>query len=183
MPGAGYSLPLCGAIGSKFVDDHHPWCMALRLRQLVQQALGRLGIAVTLYQHFQDEAVLIDGVSEPVLLSADRNDDLIKVPVATNPTGRTQTDRLGEDAAGKQWREKSGSRFLMAPIAHGGPRFIGFKMPPHRCHASWCAGRLRRSCFCRLVRIFNRITGSFHTRRQCSAPAKPPQQDAISMET
>ena len=74
-----HDLLLCSAVGSKLVRDHHPRRPAVALQELAQQALGRFGIAAALHENVQDEAVLIHGAPQPVLLAPDLDDYLIEV--------------------------------------------------------------------------------------------------------
>jgi len=53
------------------------------LQQSFQQALSRLGIAVRLNDLIKHLTILIDGPPEPVLLTSDRDDDLVKMPDVT----------------------------------------------------------------------------------------------------
>jgi hypothetical protein len=63
------------------------WRSSLAVQQLAHQTLGHLGISAALRQNLEDETVMIDSPPEPVLLAADRNDGLVKVPFVTQPTG------------------------------------------------------------------------------------------------
>lgn len=60
---------------------------ALALQHLAHQTLCRLGVAAALHRSLQDETVLIDDAPEPVLPSADRNDDCVEVTLVSQPTG------------------------------------------------------------------------------------------------
>lgn len=82
-----HDLPLCGVIGPKLVGDHHPWRPALTLQEFAHQAFCSLGTSAALYQHLENKTVLIHGTPQPVLSAADRNDDLIDVPLVAEPTG------------------------------------------------------------------------------------------------
>jgi len=84
---AGHDLSLCGFVGLKFVGNHYTRRAAMTLQQFAHQALSRLGISATLNQHLKNETILIDGAPEPVLLTADRNDGFIEMPLVAKPTG------------------------------------------------------------------------------------------------
>lgn len=84
----GHDLSLCCAIRPKLVGDHHSRCPALALQQLTHQSFGGVGIAAALDQNLQNEAVLIDGTPQPVLLATDRDNGLIEMPFVAKPTGR-----------------------------------------------------------------------------------------------
>lgn len=80
-----HDLSLCRVVGSKLISDHHPRCPTLALQQPAHQASGCLGIAIALNKNLKDEAVLIDGTPQPVLLATDRNHSLIRMPFIAKP--------------------------------------------------------------------------------------------------
>lgn len=84
---AGHEVAHGGIIGSELVGDHDPWCPPLSFQQLAHQTLCRLGISAALYQHFEDEAVLIDGTPEPLLLATDSHDTFVEMPFIAQAAG------------------------------------------------------------------------------------------------
>ena len=76
-------------------------------------------VSSALDQDVENEAILIDGAPEPVLLARDRNDDLIHMPFVA-ASGRTLTDLIGERLAE-----------LLPPLAHG---LISHANPARRQH-------------------------------------------------
>ena len=85
---------------------------------LTNRCAARLSLS-TLDQDVENEAILIDGAPEPVLLARDRNDDLIHMPFVA-ASGRTLTDTIGVRLAE-----------LPSPLAHG---FISHTNPARRQH-------------------------------------------------
>ena len=91
----GHDLPLGRGVAPQLVGDEHTRGSALLLEELAEQALGGLLVAPALDENIENEAVLVDGTPEPMLLPGDADDDLIKVPfVAT--ARRSPTDAVGE---------------------------------------------------------------------------------------
>src|SRR6266849_2476088 len=81
----GHDLPLGRGIAPQLVGDEHTRGSALLLEELAEQALGGLLVAPALDENIENEAVLVDGTPEPMLLPGDADDDLIDVPfVATS---------------------------------------------------------------------------------------------------
>src|SRR5438270_11335906 len=90
-----HDLPLGRGVALQLVGDEHTRCSTLLLEELAEQAFGGLLVAPALDQNIENEAVLVDGTPEPVLLSGDADDDLIEVPfVAT--ARRSLTNEVGE---------------------------------------------------------------------------------------
>ncbi len=83
----GHEVAPGGIIGPELVGDHDPWCPPLSLQQLAHQALCRLGISAALHQHFEDEAVLIDGTPEPLLLAIDGHHTFVEMPFVAQAAG------------------------------------------------------------------------------------------------
>src|SRR5947207_8559629 len=85
-----HDLPLGCGVALQLVGDEHTRCSTLLLEEPAEQAFGGLLVAPALDQNIENEAVLVDGTPEPVLLSGDADDDLIEVPfVATARRSRT----------------------------------------------------------------------------------------------
>ena len=61
---------------------------------LAHQPLGSPLVTTALDQRIKHEAILIDGTPEPVLVAADRDDDLIQMPFVAK-LGRATADRSG----------------------------------------------------------------------------------------
>ena len=79
-----HDLPLGSGVASQLVGDEHTRGSTLLLEEFAEQALGGPLVTPALDQNIENEAVLVDGTPEPMLLSGDADDDLIKVPfVAT----------------------------------------------------------------------------------------------------
>ena len=70
--------------------------MALSLQELFHQTLCGLGITPALNQNIENEALLINGAPEPMLLSANHDDDLIEMPFVTEFTGCPFADCIGK---------------------------------------------------------------------------------------
>src|SRR3954454_10249816 len=68
---------------------------ALLLQQLAQQAFGRLPVAPALDEDIENEAFVVNGAPEPMLLAGDGDDHLIKVPFIA-AAGGTPADAAGE---------------------------------------------------------------------------------------
>src|SRR5260370_39908110 len=94
----GHDLPLGRGVAPQLVVDEHTRGATLLLEELAEQALGGLLVAPALDENIENEAVLVDGTPEPMLLPGDADDDLIQVPfVAT--ARRSPTDPVGESQA------------------------------------------------------------------------------------
>src|ERR1700737_5360927 len=67
----------------------------LLLEELAEQAFGGLLVAPALDENIKNEAVLVDGTPEPMLLPGEADDNLIEVPFVA--TARcSPTDAVGE---------------------------------------------------------------------------------------
>jgi len=120
----GHDLPLGSSVAPQLVGDEHTRGSALLLEELVEQALGGLLVAPALDENIENEAVLVDGTPEPMLLPDDADDDLIQVPfVATERRSLT-------DAAGEFPVEISGP---IAGSSRGSPRCRGRPASPRPC--------------------------------------------------
>src|SRR6202045_4343531 len=88
----GHDLPLGSGVALQLVGDEHTRGSTLLLEELAEQAFGGLLVAPALDEN---EAVLVDGTPEPMLLPGEADDHLIEVPfVAT--ARRSPTDPVGE---------------------------------------------------------------------------------------
>ena len=94
----GHDLPLGSGIALQLVGDEHTGGSTLLLEELAEQAFGGLLVAPALNEDIENEAVLVDGTPEPMLLPGDADDNLIEVPfVAT--ARRSPPDAIGEFSA------------------------------------------------------------------------------------
>src|SRR6201987_1217911 len=90
-----HGLPLGRGVALQLVGDEHTRCAALLLEELAEHAFGGLLVAPALDENIENEAVLVDGTPEPMLLPGDADDHLIEVPfVAT--ARRSPPDAVGE---------------------------------------------------------------------------------------
>src|SRR5260221_10124751 len=91
----GHDLPLGSGVALQLVGDEHTRGSTLLPEELAEQAFGGLLVAPALDQNIQNEAVLVDGTPEPMLLAGNADGDLIEVPfVAT--ARRSPADAVGE---------------------------------------------------------------------------------------
>ena len=91
----GHDLPLGSGVALQLVGDEHTGGSTLLSEQLPEQTFGGLLVAPALDENIENEAVLVDGTPEPMLLPGDADDNLIEVPfVAT--ARRSPTDPVGE---------------------------------------------------------------------------------------
>jgi len=91
----GHDLPLGSGVALKLVGDEHTRGSTLLLEELAEQPFGGLLVAPALDENIENEAVLVDGAPEPMLLPGQADDHLIEVPfVAT--ARRSPTDPVGE---------------------------------------------------------------------------------------
>src|SRR6476646_3595964 len=91
----GHDLPLGRGVALQLVGDEHTRCSTLLLEELSEQAFGGLLVAPALDENIENEAVLVDGTPEPMLLPGEADDEFIEVPfVAT--ARRSPTDPVGE---------------------------------------------------------------------------------------
>src|SRR3954454_10616126 len=95
MLDARHDLPLCRTVATELISDHDARRPALPLQQLAEQALGGALIASALDQHIEYDAVLVDRMPEPVLLTGDFDGDLIQVPLVSG-TGQPPPDPVRE---------------------------------------------------------------------------------------
>ena len=90
-----HDLPLGSGIALQLVGDEHTRGSTLLSEKLAEQAFGGLLVAPALDENIENEAVLVDGTPEPMLLPGEADDHLIEVPfVAT--ARRSLTDPVGE---------------------------------------------------------------------------------------
>src|ERR1700726_2277089 len=91
----GHDLPLGSGVAFQLVGDEHTRGSTLLLEELAEQAFGGLLVAAALDENIENEAVLVDGTPEPMLLPGEADAHLIEVPfVAT--ARRSPTDAVGE---------------------------------------------------------------------------------------
>ena len=68
------------AIGTELVRDHDARRRDGGFQELPHEPLRSATVSSTLDQDVENEAILIDGAPQPVLLAGDRDDDLIHMP-------------------------------------------------------------------------------------------------------
>ena len=91
----GHALPLGGDVAFQLIGDEHAQCSTLFLQEVAEQAFGGRLVAPALEQDIEDEALLVDGMPEPVFRPGDGENDLVEVPLVA--TARcAPTDPAGE---------------------------------------------------------------------------------------
>src|SRR5438045_9465556 len=90
-----HGLPLGRGVALQLVGDEHTRCSTLLLEELAEQAFGGLLVAPALDENIENEAVLVDGTPEPMLVPGDADDDLIEVPLVATAR-RALTNAVGE---------------------------------------------------------------------------------------
>src|ERR1700726_2236765 len=91
----GHDLPLGRGVALQLVGDEHTRGSTLLLEELAEQAVGGLLVVLALDENIKNEAVLVDGTPEPMLLPGEADDNLIEVPFV-GPARRSPTDAVGE---------------------------------------------------------------------------------------
>jgi hypothetical protein len=81
----GHDLPLGSGVALQLVSDEHTRGATLLLEELAEQAFGGLLIAPALDENIENEAVLVDGTPEPMLLAGEADDDLASRPGESHP--------------------------------------------------------------------------------------------------
>jgi hypothetical protein len=81
----GHDLPFGSGVAPQLVGDEHTRRSTLLLEELAEQTLGGLLVAPALDQNIENEALLVDGTPEPMLLPGDADDVLIEVPFVATP--------------------------------------------------------------------------------------------------
>ena len=84
---AGHDVAYGRAVGSEFIGDHRTGCWHLSFQKLSHQTLGGLGFRAALHQHIENEAILIGGPPQSVLLAANGGDDFIEIPFVAKLSG------------------------------------------------------------------------------------------------
>src|SRR5260370_31365079 len=91
----GHDLPLGSGVASELVGDEQTRRATLLLEELAEQAFGGLLVAPALDENIENEAVLVDGTPEQMLLPGEADDHLIEVPFVA-AARRSPTDAVGE---------------------------------------------------------------------------------------
>src|ERR671933_875901 len=91
----GQGLTFRHAIALQLVGHEHARHILQALEQLLEEALGRLGIAPALNQDVEDLAILVHGAPEIVQLAADADEDLVQVPLVAR-TRSSPAQLVGE---------------------------------------------------------------------------------------
>ena len=94
----GHDFPLSSGVAPQPVGDEHPRGSTLLLEELAEQAFGGRLVAPALDENIENEAVLVGGMPEPMLVPSDADDNLIDVPFVA-PARRALTDAIGEFSA------------------------------------------------------------------------------------
>jgi hypothetical protein len=81
----GHDLPLGRGVALQLVGDEHTRGSTLLLEELAEQALGGLLVAPALDENIENEAVLVDGTPEPMLLRGEADDDLASRAGGSHP--------------------------------------------------------------------------------------------------
>jgi hypothetical protein len=71
-PGASVAL--------QFVSDHNPWRVPQALEKLTEESFGCLPVAPALHEDIERMTLLIDSAPEVMVLSPDRQHDLVEMP-------------------------------------------------------------------------------------------------------
>ena len=61
--------------------------MPLSFQEFSHKTFGGFGIAAALYQHVENEVILIDSPPKPMFLATNGNDNLIQVPFVGKLSG------------------------------------------------------------------------------------------------
>ncbi len=69
-----------GFVAFQFICHQHSWNKALLFQQFTEKALCRLCVSMPLHQNIEYAAICIHSSPQVVLLSFDRDDDLIQMP-------------------------------------------------------------------------------------------------------
>jgi hypothetical protein len=85
MPGRETQVSPRGAIGPQFVGHHYGRGEALLSEQLSHQPHRGLLISSRLHQKIEDFALAVHGPPQPLPVAADRDDHLVKKPLAAWP--------------------------------------------------------------------------------------------------
>jgi len=85
----------CSSVGAKFVCDHDTWDAHLFANELTQKPLGGVAVASALNQSIENEALLVYGAPQPMLLAIDRDDDLVEMPLVAQARS-SAADFVGE---------------------------------------------------------------------------------------
>src|SRR5271166_6703754 len=110
----GHDLPLGRGVALQLVGDEHTRGSTLLLEELAEQAFGGLLVAPALDENIENEAVLVDGTSEPMLLPGEADDELASRAGESHPhalPGRVE-----------DWRAGLGRRVSTAPRFQPPPR-------------------------------------------------------------
>ncbi len=70
----------CGSVGTELARDHDTWDAHLFTHEPTQKPRGGVAVASALNQSIENEAVLVYGAPQPMLLAIDRGEDLVEMP-------------------------------------------------------------------------------------------------------
>ncbi len=94
----GHDLPPGRGGALQLVGDEHTRGSPRLLEELAEPAFGGLVVAPALDENIENQAVLVDGTPQPMLLPSDADDNLIEGPFVA-PARRSPTDAIGEFSA------------------------------------------------------------------------------------
>src|SRR3954447_16444736 len=126
-----HHLALGRAVARQLVRDHDPWCPALPLEELSEQALGGVLVAPALHQDVEHHPSLVHRAPEPVRDAGDLHHNLVQVPLIAG-TGQPAADLVGEHLAE-----------LQRPLPHYCRTVSWLTMMPRAASSSSTMRRLR----------------------------------------
>src|SRR3954468_24179009 len=173
---AGHDLPLGGTIAAQLVGDQHTRRSPLLLHELAEQAFGGFLVAPALNEDIENEAFLIDGAPEPVLVAGDGDDDLIKVPFVA-ATGSPPTDAIGKFPA--EFQAPLSDRLVADRNAARRQHLLDHaqaqreaEREPHRVGDELCREAIAR---------INRVSRRRHPTTDIRPPPDPPIGEALNL--
>jgi len=95
----GQNLPFGRGITGQFVRDDHARHVFQTLKQLAEEAFGRLLVAPALHQDVEYISVLIHRSPEVVPLAVDGEKDLVQMPLVTTARATTAHRFVGQSDA------------------------------------------------------------------------------------
>jgi len=113
------------AVGTQLIRDHDAWRGDGGFQELSHEPLRCAAVSPTLDQDVENETVLINDASKPVLLASNRDDDFIQTPFVA-ASRRPPADLIGEYLAGARFRKSRKYREPQAlPRPFGGSTETG----------------------------------------------------------
>jgi hypothetical protein len=133
----GHDLPLGSGVAPQLVGDEHTRCSTLPLEEFAEQAFGGLLVAASLDENIENEAVLVDGTPEPMLLPGEADDDLASRPGGISPPGAPRTVREPLDSHGSRCSaadERLGHAPELLPLPVGSRSWLSNAVPSVQFH-------------------------------------------------